>query len=92
MSATALAVSLVGSYYDQRVPPDSILLWSAVGWVVVMASIMACSVHWLSDVLAGFFYGATVGIAALRAPTPGDMQRLPHENASKRLIDNPSEI
>ena len=74
MSAVTLAVALLG------VAPTETpaLLGGKDGrrkavvagtvYAVVMSAVMACTVHWLSDVVSGGFYGLVVALAVIRSP------------------------
>ena len=61
LSATALVVAVVGGP-----PRQGWLVAVGVAWVALMSAIMACTVHWVSDVLSGFCCGLAIALAVLR--------------------------
>ena len=61
LSAAALVVAVVSGP-----PRQGWLVAVGVAWGVVMPAIMACTVHWVSDVMSGFCCGLAIALAVLR--------------------------
>eukprot|EP01052_Picozoa_sp_SAG31_P023407 SAG31_NODE_1928_length_6883_cov_6.045106_4_plen_337_part_00 len=62
--AAAVSTTLIGGWFRDQ----SCLSAGCVVMMTLTAATMACSVHWLSDVVAAVCLGVPVGIAALRVP------------------------